>query len=349
MTIVRIDPLKDARWSAFLDSHRDASIFHTPGWLQALNRTYGYEPIVYAMTGQGRELASAIPFCVVKSPFTGTRFVSLPFSDYCQPLVRNSDDVQQLLAVAQHDAKRAGCKYIEIRPLVSDESQLVSRTGLAKTTAAVVHRLDLTRNQENVARSFHKQCVRNLARASNNNLLYEEGRSEELLRKFYGLLLLTRRRHMLPPQPLAWFQNLAVLLGHQLKIRVASKDNIPIASIMTLSFKDIVTYKYGCSDSRFNSLQGTSFLFWRTMLDAWADGASVFDMGRSDLHNPGLIAFKDHWGAARHDLTYYRFPPARRKDSSSEGNLLAAAKRLLKVVPDPIFTAVGGLLYRHVG
>src|SRR5207247_5407539 len=132
---------------------------------------------------------------------------------------------------------------------------------------------------------FHKQCVRNLARCLRNNLCYEEGRSEELLRKFYRLLLFTRRRHKLPPQPLTWFRNLADCLGERLKVRVASKDGIAIASIITLSFKDIVTYKYGCSDPRFNTLQGTSMLYWNTLRYAWADGASVFDLVRSDLDN----------------------------------------------------------------
>ncbi|PYS55828.1 MAG: hypothetical protein DMG13_02335 [Acidobacteria bacterium] len=357
MTICRIDPLSDPRWNAFLETHRDASIFHTSSWLEALRRSYGYEPVVYAVTGQGGELVSGVPFCLVKSHLTGRRLVSLPFSDYCQPLVGNSDELKELLAAAKEDAKRQRCKYVEIRPLVSDESSIVAATELAKNKTALVHRLDLNRNQEDVARGFHKQCVRNIARCFRNDLVYEEGRSEDLLRKFYRLLLLTRRRHMLPPQPLSWFRNLADCLGDRLKVRVASKDGTAIASIVTLSFKDVITYKYGCSDTRFNTLQGTSLLFWRTIQDAWADGATVFDLGRSDLDNPGLIAFKDHWGAARSDLIYYRYQDAAKKDvssapakdGSSKASVKAAAKRLLTLVPDPIFTALGGFLYRHAG
>jgi len=42
-----------------------------------------------------------------------------------------------------------------------------------------------------------------------------------------------------------------------MKIRVASKDGRPIASILTLSWKDIMVYEYGCSDERFHNLRST--------------------------------------------------------------------------------------------
>lgn len=88
----------------------------------------------------------------------------------------------------------------------------------------------------------------------------EEGRSEILLDKFYDLLLLMRRQHQFPPQPRDWFRNLFACLGEQIKIGVASKDGQPIASILTLSYKGSLVYKYGCSDARFHNLGGMSFL-----------------------------------------------------------------------------------------
>ena len=69
----------------------------------------------------------------------------------------------------------------------------------------------------------------------------------------------------------------------------------PVAAILTLSFKDTVTYKYGCSDERFNRLGGTPFLFWKTIQEAKAEGMSQLDLGRSDLHNEGSMASKCGW------------------------------------------------------
>jgi hypothetical protein len=95
-------------------------------------------------------------------------------------------------------------------------------------------------------------------------------------------------------------------MGDQLTIRVAWKDNRPVAAIMTLSFKDTITYKYGRLDERFNHLGGAWFLFWKTIQEAKAEGMIQLDLGRSELDNTGLVKFKDRLGADRINLQYYR-------------------------------------------
>jgi len=88
-----------------------------------------------------------------------------------------------------------------------------------------------------------------------DGLGYEAGTSERLLSSFYGLLRLTRRRHGLPPQPLAWFQNLVACLRDSLAVHVASKDGRAIASILTMisSRAGEFSMVFICSKSRSNS------------------------------------------------------------------------------------------------
>ena len=76
-----LDPLCDPRWSEFIERHPDASIFHSAGWLEALRRTYGYEPLVVTTSGRNEPLLNGIVLCRVRSWATGDRLVSLPFSD----------------------------------------------------------------------------------------------------------------------------------------------------------------------------------------------------------------------------------------------------------------------------
>jgi asparagine synthase (glutamine-hydrolysing) len=40
MTVHQIDPLQDSPCAEFLQGHPQASIFHPPGWLETLQRTY---------------------------------------------------------------------------------------------------------------------------------------------------------------------------------------------------------------------------------------------------------------------------------------------------------------------
>ncbi len=161
-------------------------------------------------------------------------------------------------------------------------------------------------------------------------------------------MLLTRRRHGLPPQPLVWFRNSVACLGDRALVRVASKDGQPVASIITLQYKDVLVYKYGCSDSRFNNLGGNSLLFWKAIQDAKQNDILKYDLGRSEPDNAGLVSFKENWGAVSMPLDYYRLP-ARQTFHLNSGWRSRVAKGVFSLMPDPLLAATGRLLYRHIG
>src|SRR5262245_8974230 len=90
------DPLSDPRWNDLLAWHPTASAFHTPAWLWALRRSYGYQPVAYTTSAPGVPLGDGMVFCRVESWLTGRRLVSLPFSDHCTPLVERPAPLAQL-------------------------------------------------------------------------------------------------------------------------------------------------------------------------------------------------------------------------------------------------------------
>src|SRR5215831_12638402 len=116
MTVYEIDPLRDPRWADLAGKHPRASVFHTAPWLEALRRTYGYEPVAYTTTPPGTELANGIVCCRVYSRITGRRLVSLPFSDHCEPLVESDGDLETLLHALERECARERWRYVEIRP-----------------------------------------------------------------------------------------------------------------------------------------------------------------------------------------------------------------------------------------
>jgi hypothetical protein len=324
-------------------------MFHTCEWLQALSRSYGYQPVVYTTSAPERGLVNGMPFCRIRSYLTGRRLVSLPFSDHCQPLVGNSGELLELLSAAKEDSITDGYRYLEIRPIREDENSVVAAKDFSGKETFVVHKLDLRAGVEQVYRNLHHNSVhRKITRAQREGLSYEEGTSEDLLMKFYRLFLLTRRRHRLPPQPTAWFQNLIHCFGDRLKIRVVSKNDTPTASIITISYKKGMTYKYGCSDPRFNALGGMVGLVWRAIQEAIEEGAYEFDLGRSECGNAGLITFKDHWGAKQHQIRYYSYPPAKAGGSGNTA-LMKVVRSLSTSVPDSVLVALGRFLYPHAG
>ena len=338
-----------------------------PGWLEALRRTYGYVPVAYTTTPPGAALANGMVLCRVYSRLTGRRIVSLPFSDHCDPLVEHAGDPECLMRALERDRVAERCAYLELRPRTALPT---SAPALEPAQTFCLHTVDLTPGLEDIFRRLHKDSIqRKIRRAEREGVICEEGRGDTLLEQFYQLLFRTRRRQHLPPPPRAWFRNLVDCLGDQVKIRVASKEGQPIAGIVTLSFKNVLVYKYGGSDERFHNLGGMHHLLWSSIQEGKRNGVRELDLGRSDCDNTGLITFKDRWGAARSQLTYWRYP-ARLAPLTAPGwstkvpsgilrhipdSLVSAAwktkvaKGIFPYIPDSLLIVAGKLLYKHVG
>jgi len=341
-----IDPLRDDRWPDLVARHPKATVFHTRGWLKALLATYGYQPLAFTTSPPTETLTDGVVFCGVRSWLTGHRLVSLPFSDHCEPLVDHSDRLRMVCVHLSSLVGREGWNYVEMR---SADPSVRSTGCFVEAATYTLHRLDLHPDLGTVYGRLHKDCIqRKIKRAERESLRYVSGRSLQFLHDLYGLLQLTRARHHVPPQPFAWFHNLVDCLGDALCIRLAYRDERPIAGMLTLSDGKRMVYKYGGSDAAFHHLGAMPYLFWRAITEAKEAGAEELDLGRSDLDQPGLIMFKDRWSAVRTPLVTWRMPAS--SVSGPGGSVTQRyAKQVLKRLPEPVVALAGRLLYRHMG
>jgi CelD/BcsL family acetyltransferase involved in cellulose biosynthesis len=340
-----LNPLADDRWAEFVGRHSRACVFHSVGWLECLKHTYGYEPTAVAVAGPDGRLLSAILFCRVSSALTGRRLVSLPFSDHCDPLVESDQEFERLIDAAGEAQRRGDDRYVECRPTAGAKCH----STLPGAAAYCLHSLDLSVGEAALLRGFHRNhVVRKIRRSERERLAYAEGTSAQLLEAFYALLIQTRRRHGMPPQPKRWFRNILEYLPDVAKVRVAYAGRSPIAAILTLTGPQAMVFKYGASDARFHPLGGVQMLLWRAMQDAARLGCRTFDFGRSDIDNAGLVAFKEHWGATNTPLSYCYYPRRRAgAEVHQTGRLLAHS--LARFAPDWLLTAAGRVVYPHLG
>lgn len=346
MTLYILNPLLDSRWDELVARHPKASAFHQRGWLESLARTYGYEPLVLTNAAPGEPLDSGLVLCRVSSWITGTRLVSVPFADHCEPLFSDLGEFQESIKWLRAECDLEQRQYVELRPL--SKVQDADRT-LQPSRSYWFHELDIRPSLEHIFKGLHKNSFRRkIQRAERERLSYEEGHSERLMNEFYRLLLTTRRRHQLLPQPRSWFRNLLACMGDKLQVRLARKNGVPIAAMLTLQHRSSVIYKYGCSDERFHNLGGMPLLFWRLVEESKASGAEQIDCGRSDLNNDGLIVFKDRLGTRRKLLTYYRYTRIERRGMATLRDS-QTVRQLFSFLPDAISAAAGRVLYRHMG
>lgn len=346
MKIHVLDPLMDGRWDELVDRHPNASVFHHSGWLEALARTYGYEPYVLTSAPFGKPLENGIVVCRVSSWMTGTRLVSLPFSDHCEPLLQEHEGAEDFVSWMTETCDFQQWRYVEFRPLFADFQRFDS---LQRSRSYWFHELDLRPGLDEIFGRLHRNSFqRKVQRAEREQLCYEVGCSERLMEEFYGLLLKTRRRHRLLPQPRIWFKNLLEGLRDKLQIRVARKDGVPVATILTLRHGASVVYKYGCSDEKLHQLGGMPFLFWKLIEESKACGVEKIDCGRTDLDNEGLITFKDRFGTRKRMLTYYRYARTKKRGVAGMSDS-QALRQFFALLPETVSCAAGRILYRHLG
>ncbi len=179
MKIHILNPLSDRRWDELVARHPKASVFHQRGWLESLARTYGYEPFVLTSAPAGEPLENGLVLCRVSSWITGSRLVSVPFADHCEPLFNDLRESQDFMNWLRAECDLQQRRYAELRPLLGVEG---TGNGLQPSRSYWFHELDLKPSLEQIFRGLHKNSFRRkIQRAERERLSYEAGRSEKLV------------------------------------------------------------------------------------------------------------------------------------------------------------------------
>jgi hypothetical protein len=197
-----IDPRSDTEWSRLVGEHPEATIFHTSAWANVLCDTYGHVPRYLRFTMDDK-LHALLPLMEVASPLTGRRGVSLPFSDFCAPLVfAESPSNHRIVETLAHLARERRWKYFELRSTPTTTSAIVPNKTF------YTHKLDLRKPMEQLLEGLDSAARRAIRKAERSGLTVEVSRDEKAVEQFYRLHGRTRRRHGVPPQPWRFFSNI---------------------------------------------------------------------------------------------------------------------------------------------
>ena len=91
MDLQIIDPTAYPGWDNLLLSISEANIFHTASWANVLKESYGYRPVYFTKIRKSK-ISVLIPIMEINSGLTGKRGVSLPFTDYCEPIIDDKNE-----------------------------------------------------------------------------------------------------------------------------------------------------------------------------------------------------------------------------------------------------------------
>lgn len=341
MSSLTVLKLTDPRWAEFVARQPTATPFHHPDWGRLVARCYGFRAFAITTSDATGEIRAGLPVVEVRHLRGAPKWVSLPFTDYCPPLLSAPEEEGPLSSALLEASKAAGVQRVEARAPLADT---------APASKAFRHVVALDGDPDKVYARFRRQVRQQIRQAENMGVTVRTATSpEDLLDTFYHLHLRTRRRIGVPVQPRRFFRMLwdsIVTTGLGL-IFIAEVSGQPIAAQVCLAWNGTMVGKFSASDDKAWSLRPNDLIIWHSIKTAFELGCRYLDMGRTDAENKGLRAFKRSWAAAEEPLVYGTLgegpEPASANDGMA-GELLAATIRHSPLV---VCRAAGEILYRY--
>lgn len=323
--------------------HRLKSLFSSPPWLDALQVGYGIE-IQAAVCHPPDQPAQTILFSAI-SDIRGERVVSLPFSDYCDPLVDDQTSWRELIRPILAFDRPTSFRCLKNQIPSSD-------VRFDETGRAMWHAVDLTPTEEQLWAGLAASARQNIRRARRHDVVVRASRSIDDIRRFHQLHCHLRKlKYRLLAQPLLFFDALhhAFSPKDQITVLLAEVEGNPIAGILLLEWGDTIYYKFNASiDQKYRP---NDLLAWEAILWGHHRGLANMDFGLSDKDQPGLIRYKEKFASTQDEIVLLRWtPPDYQNAAGSEASdVLGQITRLLTdpKVPDDVTRAAGDMLYRY--
>jgi hypothetical protein len=379
-----INPITYPGWDELLLRTPGASFFHSSAWAKVLAESYGYTPLYFTVLENGK-LRALVPVMEVNSFLTGKRGVSLPFTDYCEPIVSETSEFVVLFNSIIEYGKKKGWKYVELRGgeknLRSQESvvssqesggsnlspeSLVLGPGLNTDHSFIPqpatrnipscitylgHTLDLTKGEENIFSHLRDGTKRNIKRAIKEKVRAEIFNSLESIKEFYRLNCMTRKEHGLPPQPFNFFKKIFdnVISKNLGLVILASYEDKNVAGGVYFHFGEKAVYKYGASEMAYQNLRANNLVMWEAIKWYCHNGFDHFCFGRTEPENQGLIQFKSGWGTTEQKISYYLYDFRKEEFISAKSKVTGFHNKIFRNMPLPLLKKLGSVIYKHVG
>jgi CelD/BcsL family acetyltransferase involved in cellulose biosynthesis len=334
----------DERWLSFISTHPDANVFHHPAWMDIIATCYNYQPFVITVCNAEGEIQAGVPMMDASTILRRRHWISLPFTDYCNPLYLNKVSLERLSAGIASFYREGIARSIELRWDFPQQPNMYTYSDF------VLQTVPLEPDVDTVIKRFDRVHRQNARAAEEKGVRIIQGTEQEHMHLFYDMQLKTRLRHGAPVQPQRFFDMFAEKifkpgLGFVL---LAYKDDKCLAGLVLCHWKDSLVAKYAASRKDTLNLRPNNLLFLNAIKWGCENGFRVFDMGRSAIEHTGLKRYKRGWGAGEMPLNYTVFssaPPKRAARRFAE----KIAHSIIEHSPAFVCRILGNNFYRYIG
>ena len=386
LRVREIDFRTDARWQEFVTAHPQGLIYHHPAWLSTLEREYGRKCISLGCEDRDGKLRAILPLAYTKGlPFkvgrhaTGRRLSSLPRTPVAGPLALDEEAETEIVRAAVEMAESEPGVLLEIKSQVEGLERTISGLGCVPWRYTYVEELPAAAEGEawedfcegiRLPRNCGpcKGCRRlrfgnakkqhkvNWAvnKAQKMGLQVRFGESDQDLKMWYDLYLLTMRHNAVPPRSLRFFMDAWSTLGAEGHMQLllaeqrTSSQNRLVAGSILLMFGQTVSYAFTGCDPADLPLHANDIIQIEAIRHACKSGFRWYDFGEVAEDHESLAQFKGKWGTEPKRLYRYYYPQFATGKEGKSGRLSSLARRAWRALPLKATVTLGDWLYRYM-
>lgn len=343
-TLRQVDPVRSSEWAALIAA-TDSTVFHSPQWMEVIEKTYGLE-FSACIIDAGGQPAAGVAWSEV-SDLLGTRRISLPFSDLGDLLISNPSDVPELTRFLLKD----GITW-SLRTFARNKPELDVPVKVKDDYKW--HGVRLEDDVSILWDRMSSMSQRGVKKAERSGVQVITATTKDQLREWFLLhMRLRKEKFGLLAQPYAFMENIwdnFMERGNGFLLLATHEGQI-IAGTLYLMWKDTCFYKFNASSNESLELRPNNLLMWRGMLEAKERKAKLLDLGRSSSHQEGLVGFKRGFGAIEETLLTltYNQPTEEPKQVSDSRRLFGELTKSFtaKEIPEGTTENAGRFLYKY--
>lgn len=299
---VRAVDLSDSNECTRLDAwvlvHPDASPFHRPAWLKAIELGTGQKAHCLIAETTSGDIAALLPLHLVHSPLFGRALVSSGFA-VGGGIISDSTVATRSLASAAWDmAERLSCPTVELRGGAIPSGDWIEKRN---SHANFVRALAADAQSELVA--IPRKQRAEVRKGLENNLTVETGRSTRDLLWHYAVYAESVRNLGTPVFPKALIASVLEAFGDDADILTVLHEGRPVASVLSLYHRGTVMPYWGGGVWDARRLRANDVMYYALMNHARERSCLHFDFGRSKVDS-GAYHFKRNWGFEPEPMVY---------------------------------------------
>jgi FemAB-related protein (PEP-CTERM system-associated) len=337
---------QDEEWTSFVETHPDATLYHTLPWRNFIADVFGHAPR-YLVAHDGDRLAGILPLFHVRVPVLGSKLISLPYDIGSGGALVNAAPAEEALArEAITLARELNVDYLELRH--GSERPALAPLALRTQTPVLISDMVLdgeTAVQARIAPD-HRKAVR---KAASRGVTVRQAVTLEDYRAFYDVYLRVFRDFGTPPYHARYFTELWKRFqpGGAVQLFLAGTEDRCVGGLMLFCWKHSLVSKFAACLPEAVPLRAYAALYWQAIEHGLQHGYKRLSWGTSSRDQTGLIEFKERWGATTQPVMLYDLDVRKRApDLASYYDSGGLARKVWRRLPLGVTRAGGAVLNR---